>query len=68
MEEPRNPAWERLLLAASSVAICVIVLTIGSVAIVARNTGGDTTSSPFYALMGAVVFLGVLIEWARRGK
>jgi len=68
MVEPRNPGWERLLLAAASVAICLIVLAMGSVAILARNTGGDTTSSPFYGLIGAVVFMGVLIEWARRGQ
>jgi alpha-1,2-mannosyltransferase len=66
--EPRNPGWERLLLAAASVAICLIAFTVGSVAILARNTGGDTRTAPIFGLIGAVALVGTFIKGARRGQ
>jgi alpha-1,2-mannosyltransferase len=61
------PGWERIWLAAASVAICLVVLAMGIAAIVARNNVGDMQSALFYALIGTVALVGALAEWARRG-
>ena len=62
-----HPAWERIWLAAASVAICLVVLAMGTAAIVARNNAGDMQSALFYALIGTVALVGALAVWGRRG-
>ena len=68
MVERKGPGWERLWLAAASVALCLIVFLVGSVAIIARHAGGDTVGSPLYALLVATAVTVALLEGARHGK
>lgn len=68
MLDPKGPGWERLWLAGASAAVCLIVLAVGSIVITARHTGGDTSRTPVYALLGAVTVTVALFERARRGK
>lgn len=65
---PKKPGIERLLLAGAVAAGCLIVLIVGAVAIVARNTGVSTTSSPIYALLGALIVATILIVAGTQGK
>jgi alpha-1,2-mannosyltransferase len=62
-----HPAWERIWLAAASVAICLVVLAMGTASIVARNRAGDVHNALLYALIGTVALAGALAEWGRRG-
>ncbi len=68
MAERKSPGWERLWLAAASAALCLIVFLVGTAAIIARNTGADTTRTPLEALIVAVAVIVALLQWARYGR